>query len=105
MAEGSAGTVHGEQAGSKLWGGRFREGVDPVMERFNRSLDYDRIMWQADITGSVAYARGLASIGLLQQDELAQICEGLERVKTEWQAGAFEVKVTGTCDKDAVMVT
>ena len=35
--------------GNKLWGGRFTGKTDPLMEKFNESLSYDRRMWQADI--------------------------------------------------------
>lgn len=98
MADNESAASATIESQSKLWGGRFREGVDPIMERFNRSIDYDQIMWHADITGSIAYARGLLRIGLLQQEEATQICEGLEQVKAEWQTGVFAVKVSKECD-------
>lgn len=97
MAESREGAIASTDTQSKLWGGRFREGVDPIMERFNRSIDYDKQLWDADITGSVAYSQGLARIGLLQQDEADRICEGLELVRAEWRDGTFEVKVLAQC--------
>lgn len=33
----------------KLWGGRFEGSVDPVMEKFNASISYDKAMWKHDI--------------------------------------------------------
>lgn len=33
----------------KLWGGRFSGSTDPVMEKFNASLPFDKIMWKEDI--------------------------------------------------------
>ena len=33
----------------KLWGGRFTGKVDPLMERFNESLPFDRRMWREDL--------------------------------------------------------
>ena len=42
-----------------LWGGRFTGKTDPVMHQFNLSLDVDKVMWAADIDGSVAYSRAL----------------------------------------------
>ena len=44
----------------KLWGGRFSEAQDPLMEKFNESLSFDRRMWREDVEGSVGYARALA---------------------------------------------
>ena len=41
----------------KLWGGRFSEDIDPLMEKFNESLSFDRRMAQEDIRGSMGYAR------------------------------------------------
>ena len=44
---------------SKLWGGRFTGKTDPVMEQFNDSLYVDKVMWSADIEGSVQYSKAL----------------------------------------------
>lgn len=33
----------------KLWGGRFTGKVDPLMERFNESLPFDKRMWREDL--------------------------------------------------------
>ena len=37
---------------TKLWGGRFTGKTDPVMEKFNASISFDRRLRQADLTGS-----------------------------------------------------
>mgnify|MGYP003684549833 CR=1 FL=1 len=77
---------------SKLWGGRFTGKTDPVMERFNNSLDVDRVMWSVDLDGSVAYARALERCGVLTEREAESIVAGLELVREEWAKGVFEVK-------------
>lgn len=33
----------------KLWGGRFTGKTDPLMEKFNESLPFDKRMWREDI--------------------------------------------------------
>lgn len=33
----------------KLWGGRFTGATDPLMEKFNESLPFDKRMWAEDI--------------------------------------------------------
>ncbi|KAL1528923.1 hypothetical protein AB1Y20_010245 [Prymnesium parvum] len=76
---------------AKLWGGRFTGKTDPVMERFNNSLHVDRVMWKADIDGSVAYSAALERAGVLSAEEGTQIREGLAAVAAEWQAGTFVV--------------
>jgi argininosuccinate lyase len=74
---------------NKLWGGRFTGQTDPLMEKFNASIRFDRRLWSADIQGSQAYARALAHAGILTQDEAAQIVAGLDGVKQEWESGSF----------------
>ena len=77
---------------AKLWGGRFSDALDPLMETFNASIGFDWRLWQADIHGSQVYARALARAGLLNGDEAAQIVSGLERVAEEWRSDRFVVQ-------------
>ena len=77
---------------TKLWGGRFSGALDPLMEEFNASIDFDKRLWQADIHGSQAYARALARAGLLTEQEADQIVTGLEQVADEWRAGQFKIE-------------
>lgn len=79
-------------AAKKLWGGRFTGATDPLMEKFNESLPFDRRMWAEDIRGSQAYAKALAKAGVLTEEESATIVDGLSSVASEWEAGSFEVK-------------
>jgi len=46
------------EEGAKLWGGRFSGKTDPIMEKFNASINYDKRMWKEDIAGSVSYVKG-----------------------------------------------
>lgn len=75
----------------KLWGGRFTGATDPLMEEFNASIGFDRVLWAADIRGSQAYARALAGAGILSGDEAATIVAGLDQVADEWREGRFEI--------------
>ena len=77
---------------AKLWGGRFTGKTDPVMERFNNSLTVDRVMWKADIEGSIAYSTALEKAGVLSAEEGSTIREGLKKVLAEWEAGTFVEK-------------
>uniref|UniRef100_A0A8D1DI54 Argininosuccinate lyase n=1 Tax=Sus scrofa TaxID=9823 RepID=A0A8D1DI54_PIG len=63
----------------KLWGGRFVGAVDPIMEKFNASIAYDRHLWEVDVQGSKAYSRGLEKAGLLTKAEMDQILHGLDK--------------------------
>lgn len=64
----------------KLWGGRFVGAVDPIMEKFNSSITYDRRLWEVDVQGSKAYSQGLEKAGLLTKAEMDQILRGLDKV-------------------------
>ncbi|XP_077764483.1 argininosuccinate lyase isoform X2 [Canis aureus] len=75
----------------KLWGGRFVGAVDPVMEKFNSSIAYDRALWEVDVQGSKAYSRGLQKAGLLTREEMDQILHALDKVAEEWAQGTFKV--------------
>jgi argininosuccinate lyase len=48
----SQASAEGAAAGAgakKLWGGRFTGKTDPLMEKFNESLPFDKRMWEEDI--------------------------------------------------------
>ncbi|KAF2837704.1 arginosuccinate lyase [Patellaria atrata CBS 101060] len=79
-------------AENMLWGGRFTEGLDPLMVAYNNSLPYDKILWRQDIKGSIAFARANLNAGILTQSEFDQIVAGFEVVAKEWEEGRFEAK-------------
>ena len=38
-----------EKKSNQMWGGRFADKPDAVMEAINASISYDQRMWQQDI--------------------------------------------------------
>ncbi|EJD53088.1 argininosuccinate lyase [Auricularia subglabra TFB-10046 SS5] len=76
----------------KLWGGRFTGKTDPLMHAYNQSLRYDQRMWDADIRGSIAYARALQKRGILTEAELVKMVDGLKAVGQEWKESKFEIR-------------
>lgn len=77
---------------AKLWGGRFTGATDPLMDLYNASLPYDKIMYDVDLTGTKVYTEGLNKLGLINDDELKKIHEGLEVVREEWKHNQFVEK-------------
>jgi len=75
-----------------LWGGRFTTPTDDLMRRFGDSIGFDRRLYEADIRGSIAYAGALARAGLIMDEERDQLVAGLEQVRAEFDADAFQVK-------------
>lgn len=77
----------------KLWGGRFSKSLDEAMEQFNASIPFDWQLWEADIQGSMAYARALARTGLISESERDQLLSGLVQIADEFAAGQFEIRL------------
>jgi len=78
-------SASGGDGAAKLWGGRFTGSVDPLMEKFNASIGFDKRMWREDIEGSKAYAETLERCGLLTKHEVSEIKRGLDLVAEEWK--------------------
>lgn len=72
-----------------LWDGRFSSGPADDMVRFSESLGIDMRMWQEDLDGSRAHAKGLCKVGLLTEDELSTLLAGLDQVGMELASGDF----------------
>lgn len=70
-------------AKGKMWGGRFAEDQDPVFDEFNRSLAFDRELLEADVAGSLAYARALERAGIFKRRERIRVEKGLREVLAE----------------------
>jgi argininosuccinate lyase len=75
-----------------LWGGRFSQGQDPLAARFTHSITFDQRLWDADLTGSVAWAKAICQAGLITVAERDRLLEGLAAVHTEWAAGDFTLR-------------
>ncbi len=75
----------------KPWGGRFKDGTDPLLERFSASIDFDRKLYHHDIQGSKAHAGMLEKIGILTKTELRAIVKGLDEIEKEIESGAFQL--------------
>src|SRR5205814_799413 len=63
--------------------GRFRQPLDPQFEAWQRSLPFDQRLLPEEIAASVAYARALAKAGILSNDELISILQGLETIEND----------------------
>ena len=77
-----------------MWGGAFKRGLLPELERFSSSLEADFELYPYDIAGSIAHARALASAGLLSRSRLTAIERGLRRIRREIDDGLFEFRHT-----------
>ena len=76
-----------------MWGGRFAEGPDAIMQAINASIGFDRRLYAQDIAGSRAHAAMLAAQGILTDSDAKAIREGLLTVLSEIEAGQFPFRV------------
>jgi argininosuccinate lyase len=77
---------------NKMWGGRFGQKPDPLMERINVSIDFDRKLFRQDIAASKAHAAMLAKSGIITAQDAKQIAHGLDTILSEIEAGKFGFK-------------
>lgn len=77
-------------AKKKAWSGRFSEPVDAFVLRYTASVDFDKRMALVDIDGSVAHATMLAKVGVISEQDLADIKRGMAQIREEIQTGKFE---------------
>ena len=73
----------------RMWGGRFAEDTDALVQTFGASVDIDRRMAIEDIDGSIAHASMLRAQGILTEEELGSIRAGLEAIREDILAGEF----------------
>ncbi|HKG60062.1 MAG TPA: argininosuccinate lyase [Pyrinomonadaceae bacterium] len=64
----------------KLWGGRFAGKIDPGFAEFNNSYRFDRRLFEADVTASIAYCQALENARVITTEEGTQIREALNTI-------------------------
>lgn len=73
----------------KKWSGRFHEPVSELVKQYTASVDFDQRLADWDIQGSLAHAEMLQKIGVLNQEELAAIQQGMAEIRAEIQSGTM----------------
>ena len=79
----------------KLWGGRFTEGVNELVNTFNSSISIDSSMYKEDIEGSLAHVKMLGKQGIIPSEDSKKIVEGLKEILIRIDNGTIQI------DKDA----
>jgi len=70
---------------------RFGESQNPLFRRLNASIGFDRRLGPYDVAQSRAHARALAELGVLTDEELSRLDEGLSTIADELEGGSFRV--------------
>jgi argininosuccinate lyase len=77
---------------NKMWGGRFGESPDAIMEEINVSIDVDQHLYAQDIAASKAHAAMLAAQGIITANDAKNITGGLDTILSEIGKGSFSFK-------------
>ena len=64
--------------------------ADPLLIRFNASIDVDRKLYKHDIRGSRAHAKMLASRKIIASDDAKSIDQGLAEIETQIDRGEMK---------------
>lgn len=73
----------------KLWGGRFREDMDEIVESFNSSISFDQRLYVHDIEGSMAHCRMLAKQEIISDEDASKIIDALTEIKRGMDKGEY----------------
>ena len=63
-----------------MWGGRFKDKTDPDFAAFNNSFRFDRRMFEADVTASIAYSQALEDVRVISVEEGEKIRGALKTI-------------------------
>ena len=78
---------------SQAWSALFSEPMSDLVKRYTASVFFDKRLWHADITGSLAHAEMLAAQKIISVADLASIRDGMARITAEIEVGDFDWKL------------
>lgn len=74
---------------SKTWSGRFNEPVSELVKKYTGSIDFDKRLAKWDIQGSLAHAEMLRQAGVLSDEDVANIQQGMAEILKEIESGTM----------------
>lgn len=75
----------------KLWGGRFKSGVNELVNTFNASISIDSRMYKEDILGSLAHVKMLGKQGIIPAKDSEKIVNGLNELLKRMENGVIHI--------------
>ncbi len=81
---------------TKLWGGRFKKGLDDSAVDFSYSLDFDSVLLPYDIQVNKVHSTALMNAGILTKQELKKLHRALDNVLKD----ADDILATSPDDED-----
>ena len=77
----------------KLWGGRFSKKTDPLVEEFTKSIQYDYILAECDLIGSICHVVILKKAKILKGTEAAKLTKALNEILISIRKGSFKLDI------------
>ncbi len=77
----------------KLWGGRFSQSTDNLMEAFSESISFDKRLYEYDIMGSIAHVQMLANQNIISEKDSDKIVDALRKIKQMIDKGEFDFRI------------
>jgi argininosuccinate lyase len=75
-----------------MWKGRFSQPTSALVQRYGESVSFDWRLYEHDIRGSIAHAKGLVKAGILTAEECLAIEKGLRAIQTDIEQDKFQWK-------------
>ena len=79
---------------TKTWSDRFDKGLNPFIEKFNASIEFDICLLEEDLDGSIAHARMLGNQGIISKEEAIELENGLHQIRKEAAEGSFQPEIS-----------
>lgn len=74
----------------KLWGGRFTQETNPLVDEFNASIEFDYQLAEFDIQGSLAHVKMLGKCNILNKNTVDLITDGLQEILQKFRENELE---------------
>jgi argininosuccinate lyase len=78
-------------ASQTLWGGRFKEPLAEIALKFSSSIEFDKLLYEEDIAGSIAHVEMLSSCKILTASEGRRIRTALKAIQKEVETGKLKL--------------
>ncbi|GMA50614.1 argininosuccinate lyase [Alicyclobacillus contaminans] len=77
----------------KLWGGRFTESTNELVEAYTASIPFDQRLAEVDIRGSIAHAKMLGTCGIIPAADADLLVAGLAALLDDVRQGKVSFSV------------
>ncbi len=75
----------------KLWGGRFKDNLDPLIMDFTKSIDYDWFLFEYELSANSAWINELARLGLISQGEKKSLIKAVKNIQDDYRSCKIKI--------------